>query len=248
MNESPASSPQAGFPLADKPSADKPLAENRRLLSTEGTKYLKNQVLSSSSIPAEKSAEKPFEVPEPKKPEPKDPEPEDSKVADQKSVEPKPELKSPWDLWQANWGFPNSIAQQDLVEWTKQFGNELVYHAIEYALKSNVSAKGADRYLERVFDSYEKNHIDTVAKALDQEEQHYQQKTREFSAKKSYGKRSGRPVYQKEQLPDWAKKDYQAPEESIEEQEHKAQLQAEIKRRLAEIKADKDGGQNVANS
>lgn len=239
LNECPADSPQGGFPLADKPSTGKPLADNQQLLSTDGTKYLKNQVLkSSSSIPAEKSAENLVEVPEPK----------ESKAVNQKSLESKPELKSPWDLWQANWGFPNSIAQQDLVEWTKQFGNELVYHAIEYALKSNVSAKGADRYLERVFDSYEKNKIDSVAKALDQEEQHYQQKTREYSDKKSYGKRSGRPVYQKEQLPDWAQKDYQAPEESTEEQEHKAQLQAEIKRRLAEIKADKDGGQNVANS
>ena len=232
-------------PMFDFPTLEKPTLDNRTLISNN---LNKQQQECSSSIPAEKSAEKPVEVPEPKKQKVKDPESEDLKAADQKSFETKPEIKSPWDLWQANWGFPNSIAQQDLVEWTKQFSNELVYHAIEYALKSNVSAKGADRYLERVFDSYEKNKIDSVAKALEQEEQHYQQKTREYNDKKSYGKRSSRPVYQKEQLPDWAKKGYQAPEKSTEEQEHKAQLQAEIKRRLAEIKADKDGEQNVANS
>lgn len=232
LNDSPDNSPQVGFPPADKPSTEKPLAENQQLLSTDGTKYSSNQLLKSSSSPAEKSAEKPAEVPEPKNQEP---------------AEPKTELKSPWDLWQANWGFPNSIAQQDLIDWIKQFGNELVYHAIEYALKSNVSAKGADRYLDRVFDSYEKNKIDSVAKALDQERQHYEQKTREYAAKKSNSGQK-RKINQKEQLPDWAKKGYQAPEDSTEEQEHKAQLQAEIKRRLAEIKADKGGDCNVANS
>lgn len=229
-NPNPDDSPQAGFPPADKPSTEKPLAENQQLLSTNGTKYLKNQVLKSSSSPAEKSDEKPAEVPEPE---------------DQKQ-----ELKSPWDLWQANWGFPNSIAQQDLIDWIKQFGNELVYHAIEYALKSNVSARGADRYLYRVFESYKKNKIDTVAKATEKEQQHYEQKTREYAAKKSYGGQ-GRKVKQKEQLPDWAKDNPAEEHNSSEEPtdlNKKATLQAEIKRRLAEIKADESGGSNVANS
>ncbi|MCL0330576.1 DnaD domain-containing protein [Apilactobacillus xinyiensis] len=43
--------PFCDFPKTGKPKTDKPISDNRKLLSTEGTKYLNNKVLSSSSEP-----------------------------------------------------------------------------------------------------------------------------------------------------------------------------------------------------
>ena len=228
LNDCPANSPQAGFSATVHPTMAKPQMENQPLLSTEDTKNLKNQELNSNySSHAIQAVEPSLKQPQTTVQNP-------NTLA---SVSPEQNLKDPWKLWQDNWGFPNSIAQQDLSEWISQFGNDLVYHALEYALKSNVSARGADRYLTRVFDAYEKNKIVSVKQALEQEEQHYQQRTREFSQQKS-SKRHQRPIQQKEQLPDWAQPDFKAPEESAADKAHKAQLQAEIKRRLAEIKAE----------
>ncbi|MBN7275540.1 DnaD domain protein [Ligilactobacillus pobuzihii] len=215
LNDNPENPPQVGFPLADNPSAEKPSAENRTLLSTDSTKYLNNQLLNSSSRAAENTAEEPTETPEPET---------------QNSTE-----NDPWNLWEQNWGFPNSIAQQDLMEWCKQFGNDLVYHVVEYALKSNVTSKGADRYLARVFDSYEKNQIDTVAKAVEQEEQHYQQKTREFANKRQYGGKY--QARQKEQLPDWAKDDHKVEEQSDGDKstEEVLKQRADIEQRMKDL-------------
>lgn len=214
LNDSPENSPQVVFPIADNPSAEKPLAENRTLLSTDSTKYLNNQLLNSSSRAAENTAEEPTENQEPKTQNPTE--------------------NDPWDLWEKNWGFPNSIAQQDLMEWCQRFGNDLVYHAVEYALKSNVTSKGADRYLARVFDSYEKNQIITVTQAVEQEEQHYHQKTREFANKRQYGGKY--QARQKEQLPDWAKDDHDTADQSYDEQPSPEILKkrADIERRLKE--------------
>ncbi|GKS81747.1 hypothetical protein LPAF129_14330 [Ligilactobacillus pabuli] len=228
LNDCPANLPQAGFSATVHPTMAKPQTEKPQLQSTEGTKNLKNQALNSScSSQAIQAVEPSLKQPQTTV---QDPNP-------LTSVTPEQNVKNPWELWQANWSFPNSIAQQDLSAWITQFGNELVYHALEYALKSNVSARGADRYLTRVFDSYEKNKVVSVAQALEQEEQHYQQRTRELSQQKS-SRRHQRPVQQKEQLPEWAKPGFKAPEESAAGQAHKAQLRAEIQRRLAEIKAE----------
>lgn len=215
LNDSPENSPQVGFPLADNPSAEKPLAENRTLLSTDSTKYLNNQLLNSSSRAAENTAEESTENQEPKTQNPTE--------------------NDPWDLWEKNWGFPNSIAQQDLMEWCQRFGNDLVYHAVEYALKSNVTAKGADRYLARVFDSYEKKQIITVTQAIEQEEQHYQQKTREFANKRQYGGKY--QARQKEQLPDWAKDDHKVDEQSDGDKpsEEVLKQRADIERRMKDL-------------
>ncbi|HJE96548.1 MAG TPA: DnaD domain protein [Ligilactobacillus acidipiscis] len=175
---------------------------------------INNTRITSSSRAAEKTAEETTENPKPKT---------------QHSTE-----NDPWDLWEKNWGFPNSIAQQDLMEWCQRFGNDLVYHAVEYALKSNVTAKGADRYLARVFDSYEKKQIITVTQAIEQEEQHYQQKTREFANKRQYGGKY--QARQKEQLPDWAKDDHDTADQSDDEQPSPEILKkrADIERRLKE--------------
>lgn len=106
------------------------------------------------------------------------------------------------NLWESNWGFPNGIAEQDLTEWTKKYGADLVMHVITYALRRNINSKGADRYLARTFEQYDKQSIKTVEQAKRSEKQHEQQMSREYQ---SMGGRR-RPVHV-----DPVKKDYTPP-------------------------------------
>ena len=106
------------------------------------------------------------------------------------------------NLWESNWGFPNGIAEQDLTEWTKKYGADLVMHVITYALRRNINSKGADRYLARTFEQYDKQSIKTVEQAERSEKQHEQQMSREYQ---SMGGRR-RPVHV-----DPVKKDYTPP-------------------------------------
>lgn len=86
------------------------------------------------------------------------------------------------NLWESNWGFPNGIAEQDLTEWTKKYGADLVMHVITYALRRNINSKGADRYLARTFEQYDKQSIKTVEQAERSEKQHEQQMSREYQS------------------------------------------------------------------
>ena len=106
------------------------------------------------------------------------------------------------NLWESNWGFPNGIAEQDLTEWTKKYGADLVMHVITYALRRNINSKGADRYLARTFEQYDKQSIKTVEQAERSEKQHEQQMSREYQ---SMGGRR-RPAHA-----DPVKKDYTPP-------------------------------------
>lgn len=111
----------------------------------------------------------------------------------------RPNLAKIFELWQANWGFPNSIAQQDLTEWAKEFGVELVEYAIKRALKRNINSRGADGYLERTFQAYRKDGIDSVKAAQEATERNQQRFSREQSANR-YGRQ-----HIEEPLPSWAK-------------------------------------------
>lgn len=106
------------------------------------------------------------------------------------------------NLWEQNWGFPNGIAEQDLTEWTKKYGADLVMHVITYALRRNINSKGADRYLARTFEQYDKQSIKTVEQAERSEKQHEQQMSREYQI--MGGRR--RPAHA-----DPVKKDYTPP-------------------------------------
>lgn len=106
------------------------------------------------------------------------------------------------NLWETNWGFPNGIAEQDLTEWTKKYGADLVMHVITYALRRNINSKGADRYLARTFEQYDKHSIKTVEQAEQSEKRHEQQMSREYQ---SMGGRR-RPAHA-----DPVKKDYTPP-------------------------------------
>lgn len=105
-------------------------------------------------------------------------------------------------LWQNNWGFPNGIAQQDLTEWSKEFGNDLVYYCVEFALRHNVTARGADPYLNRKLSDYRKQGIKTVQAAIESDQHHEQQMSREYQQKS--GSRKRQPI--NEGLPEWFKK------------------------------------------
>lgn len=105
-------------------------------------------------------------------------------------------------LWQNNWGFPNGIAQQDLTEWSKEFGNDLVYYCVEFALRHNVTARGADPYLNRKLSDYRKQGIKTVQAAIESDQRHEQQMSREYQQKS--GSRKRQPI--NEGLPEWFKK------------------------------------------
>lgn len=105
-------------------------------------------------------------------------------------------------LWQDNWGWPNGIATQDLTEWINEFGADLVHHAITFALRRNITSKGADRYLAKTFERYDQQSIRTVEQAKQSEQQHEQQMSREYQQKS--GSRKRQPI--NEGLPEWFKK------------------------------------------
>lgn len=105
-------------------------------------------------------------------------------------------------LWQDNWGWPNGIATQDLTEWINEFGADLVHHAITFALRRNITSKGADRYLAKTFERYDQQSIRTVEQAKQSEQQHQQQMSHEYQQKS--GSRKRQPI--NEGLPEWFKK------------------------------------------
>lgn len=113
-------------------------------------------------------------------------------------------------LWQNNWGFPNGIAQQDLTEWSKEFGNDLIYYCVEFALRHNVTARGADPYLNRKLSDYRKQGIKTVQAAIESDQRHEKQMSREYQQKS--GSRKRQPI--NEGLPEWFKKQQEQEEQS----------------------------------
>ena len=113
-------------------------------------------------------------------------------------------------LWQDNWGWPNGIATQDLTEWINEFGADLVHHAITFALRRNITSKGADRYLAKTFERYDQQSIRTVEQAKQSEQQHQQQMSREYQQKS--GSRKRQPI--NEGLPEWFKKQQEQEEQS----------------------------------
>lgn len=119
-------------------------------------------------------------------------------------------VKDVFELWQNNWGFPNGIAQQDLTEWTNKYGADLVLHVITYALRRNITSKGADRYLAKTFERYDQQSIRTVEQAKQSEQQHQQQMSREYQQKS--GSRKRQPI--NEGLPEWFKKQQEQEEQS----------------------------------
>lgn len=107
---------------------------------------------------------------------------------------------NPFELWQKTWGFPNAVAQQDLIEWRNQFDDELVSYAITEAGRYNVQPKGADKYLNRVFEGYKERNIRTVKQAKEASIQHQERMKNQYDSSKWHQNK----LVQKESLPDWA--------------------------------------------
>lgn len=142
-------------------------------------------------------------------------------------------LKS-FNLWEQNWGFPNTIAQQDLTEWIKHFGDDLVAWVIKYALRRNISAKGADRYLAKAFNHYEKEGITTVEQAEAEAKQHQERVNREIAAK--------RPSWRKPQRTETPPKWQQDEAEGKPVKKTTAQQEEDVKALIASLHSDEEEG------
>ena len=140
--------------------------------------------------------------------------------------------------WEKVWGFPNGIAQQDLMSWTDEFGDDLVVWVIEYAARRAIQAKGADKYVDRVLDHYRQTGITTVEQAEAESEQHAN--TAKANAPRPANRGYGRLARQ-EDTPDWMQPGYK-PESKPVTPEVKADIQAG----LAELKAMREAKANAS--
>lgn len=113
-------------------------------------------------------------------------------------------------LWQNVWGFPNAIATQDLEEWIGDFGDDLVCWVIKYAARKDVKAKGADRYLAKVFDGYTERKIKTVEQAEAESKKHEETARANYTGPQHYGKPE-----RVDKEPDWLKPGYQEPKHEV---------------------------------
>lgn len=113
-------------------------------------------------------------------------------------------------LWQNVWGFPNAIATQDLEEWIGTFGDDLVCWVIKYAARKDVKAKGADRYLAKVFDGYTERKIKTVEQAEAESKKHEETARANYTGPQRYGKPE-----RVDKEPDWLKPGYQEPKHEV---------------------------------
>ncbi|WP_045136451.1 Lin1244/Lin1753 domain-containing protein [Lacticaseibacillus paracasei] len=113
-------------------------------------------------------------------------------------------------LWQNVWGFPNAIATQDLEEWIGNFGDDLVCWVIKYAARKDVKAKGADRYLAKVFDGYTERKIKTVEQAEAESKKHEETARANYAGPQRYGKPE-----RVDKEPDWLKPGYQEPKHEV---------------------------------
>lgn len=121
-------------------------------------------------------------------------------------------------VWQQLWGFPNPIAQQDLDTWIADFGTDIVYLAIWYAGKKNVLARSADTWLDRTFEDWHKQKVNTVAKAKQAIKSHEE---RNSTAKGGYAKQR---VNTKETMPKYS----QPPEQKELTPEQQDQLDKQL--------------------
>ena len=119
--------------------------------------------------------------------------------------------------------------------------NEVINVLIHYILSDRGNASMNQNYFEKTAATWSKNGVKTAQQAMTEVRKVVQEgseKRNSYSNSKGSRYRKKRPVVQKEQLPDWAQADYEAPKSTQEQTTKKADLQAEIKRRLAEIKKD----------
>lgn len=141
--------------------------------------------------------------------------------------EPKKSSCKSIDLWEKNWGRPNSVLKKRLAKQIDEFGDDLVAWTIANALKSNVSSKKADSWLNKAFDSYRRDKVTTVQQAKQQADDFHHRVSQKSKHRRWYDKGGHVRV---EQLPDWAKdnhprKDAKASQDQLDES---ARLMAQL--------------------
>lgn len=99
--------------------------------------------------------------------------------------------------WQGDWGFPNTYISQDLDEWIKEFGPDVIYYLIDYALSKNVKARKADPFMTEVIKNYRAKKVKTVDDAI--------RVNAEFDSRGNYY--SQKPI-RRESIPAWMKEDH----------------------------------------
>lgn len=101
--------------------------------------------------------------------------------------------------WQGDWGFPNTYITQDLDEWIKGFGPDVIYYTIDYALSKNVTARKADPFMAEVIKNYRAKQVKTVDDAI--------RVNAEFDSRGNYYSR--KPI-RREVIPEFMKKDLES--------------------------------------
>lgn len=149
-----------------------------------------------------------------------------SKEKDSK-VPKAPGGRSAFTAWQELWGAPNAIATQDLMQWTEEFGDDLVTWVIDFAARRNVKARAADGYLDRTLVRFRDAHITTIAQA-EAEAAKYREKVAAAQVTEQRPRKGARI----EAMPDWAKPGYSPPHEPQDPEQ-----EARIARNLAALKA-----------
>lgn len=114
--------------------------------------------------------------------------------------------------------------------------NEVINVLIHYILSDRGNASMHQGYFETTAATWSKNGVKTAQQAMAEARKVVQEGAKKHQNKGNY--RRSRPVVQKEQLPEWAQNGYKQPESTKDQTDKKADLQAEIKRRLEEIKND----------
>lgn len=112
--------------------------------------------------------------------------------------------------WQGDWGFPNTYITQDLDEWIKGFGPDIIYYTIDYALSKNVTARKADPFMTEVIKNYRAKQVKTVDDAI--------RVNAEFDSRGNYYSR--KPI-RREVIPEFMKKDL----ENVPKQNDASQVQ-----------------------
>lgn len=135
---------------------------------------------------------------------------------------------------QCGFGIIPPITMQKLDDWVKDFDDneEIICKAIEVATDNNVRRYA---YVEKILKSWEDRGVKSLEdiEALENQRQKEieEKKNKAVAPKQKYGKK---PV-RKETLPEWAKDEYQAPEETPVD----AAVEKEMEERLARIRAMK---------
>lgn len=139
------------------------------------------------------------------------------------AVDPAPSI----NFYQENLGVMPPILMEQVMDWVKDMGNELVIEAITRA----VAAEKGWSYAQGILRNWSKKNIRTLGQVKSEDVAH----DRQISARGGFGK----PV-RTEKLPDWAQEGYKPPKISKDEHEKNLKILAEQRKQMDELVAKKE--------